>query len=198
MPRARTPESAEDAVIKKPRAPRARAILPDGAEPSPKRTPRKVVQKITLEPVSEPAVIRRAPTPIAAERRRSNQNHRTFFSVLAFCVVLSGIGVGIGVFDRGTIDVVAVVNDRNEKISRGEVRDEVTGEPVTLSVPVQNMDNRPNGGLQIADPVDQPPPPLVAPETASSTATSTPAGETASSTDVDSSVTPDPALKSVE
>jgi hypothetical protein len=67
--------------------------------------------------------------------------------------------------DNGQIDVVAVVNERNERINRGEVRE---GES-TITVPVQSSDIRPNGGLT---PADAPTPPPVPETPATSTATS--------------------------
>jgi hypothetical protein len=86
------------------------------------------------------------------------------------CVVMAGVGVGVGFMDKGTIDVIAVVNERNEKINKGEVRDEL-GNSVTQTIQVQS-DARPNGGLPMGDAVAPEPTPV--PEVASTTeATST-------------------------
>ena len=159
MPRARTSESEDVVVVKKPRAPRARAASSDTGTVSAarKRAPRKTVAKkaaavvpeVVPEPesVATPAAQRKAPTPIAAERRSKARTTKTFIAVIVFCLILTGAGVVVGMFDHGPIDVVAVVNNRNEQISRGEVRD-ANGQTVTSAVPVQTD----NSGLRIADP----------------------------------------------
>jgi hypothetical protein len=79
--------------------------------------------------------------------------------IVTMVVLLGTVGAGvlIGISDKGPIDVIAVVNERNEKIGRGEVRGE-DGESVTRTVPVQNSDTRPNGGLVPAEVVETPPP----------------------------------------
>jgi hypothetical protein len=84
---------------------------------------------------------------------------------LGIVLLLCGTGVGIGMSDNGQIDVVAVVNERNERVNRGEVRE---GES-TITVPVQSSDVRPNGGLI---PADAPTPPPVPEAPATTTATS--------------------------
>ena len=161
MPRARTSESEDVVVVKKPRAPRTRAASVDG-EPKPaprKRAPRKTTPKAApkveavIEQVSEEPVVvsqRKAPTPLAADRKRSVRSNILFSIVATFCVLLVGAGVVVGLFDHGPIDVLSVVTTRNEKIARGEVRDE-NGQVVTTIVPTQT-DMRPNGGLTFATP----------------------------------------------
>jgi len=157
MPRARTSESEDVVVVKKPRAPRTRAASVDG-EPKPasrKRAPRKTTPKVeaVIEQVSEEPVVvsqRKAPTPLAADRKRSVRSNILFSIVATFCVLLVGAGVVVGLFDHGPIDVLSVVTTRNEKIARGEVRDE-NGQVVTTIVPTQT-DMRPNGGLTFATP----------------------------------------------
>jgi hypothetical protein len=153
MPRIRDTESLEEVVVKKPRAPRARAVSVSGDSPAPrKRAPRKVAAPVEPTVSSEVVPQRKAPTTIAKAQVRSKRNLRVFISVLTVCLIIIGSAVVVGTSDKGVIDVVAVVNERNEKINRGEVRDAVTGETITQTVSVQNADTRPNGGLQIADP----------------------------------------------
>jgi hypothetical protein len=208
MPRARTDGSEDVVVVKKPRAPRTRVISAEGdAKPVVrKRAPRKTAPK--AEPVVEvvePPVIassRKAPTALASERKRSVRSNWVFSAVATFCVLLVGAGVAVGLFDRGQIDVVTVVTTRNEKIARGEVRDE-NGQVVTTVVPTQ-ADNRPNGGLTIADPALVPvvAAPEVAPiatSTVAGTGTSTePVASTTESITVPVPVTPDPASEPVQ
>ena len=195
MSRVRTPESEELSVVKKPRAPRTRSVgVADGemdvAAPR-KRAPRKVTTTTIAKSEDTYTELqnRKAPTNMATNRHHSKRNLRTFMIVCFVCVVISGSGVVVGMFDKGAIDVIAVVNDRNEKIGRGEVRDAVTGETITVSVPVQT-DTRPNGGLQIADPTLAPAVTPAPAPAASSTATTT---ETIASSTPPVSPTTDPA-----
>lgn len=187
MPRARINETSEDVVIKKPRAVRKpRVASDDSVAISPTR--RRVVAK-RVSVTEESGVIRKAPTAVASQRRRRVKNTKLFFSVIFVCLILSGIGISIGFFDKGAIDVVAVVNERNEKINKGEIRDE-SGETITKTVEVQNGDARPNGGLILGDAPAPSPDPV--PEEINATTTSD--NESASSseptaqTEVDSSV----------
>jgi hypothetical protein len=184
MPRARTTTTEEllpDAPKK--RAPRKRVTPVDGEVVTPRpRAPRRkvVVEEETV--VETPRVVdvptgRRAPTPLRAERTASSRSRRSLIIAAVFFFVFTGIGVGIGMSDSGQIDVVAVVNERNERVNRGEVR---TGES-TISVPVQNGDIRPNGGLVPADPSTLPPPVPEAATTTDATASSTDEGTATSS-----------------
>jgi hypothetical protein len=91
---------------------------------------------------------RKAPTPIATVAKSKNKKQFSFILLGVYFFLVGAVSVGVGYSDSGQIDVVATVNQRNEKINRGEVRDERTGEITTVNVPVQNTDNRPNGGLQ--------------------------------------------------
>ena len=186
MPRAVTADS-EDVVVKKPRASRARAASADSgvATAVRKRAPRKTATKPetsseTLATVAEPTPARKAPTAIASERKRSIRRTQIFVVVTTFSILLVGAGVVVGMFDHGQIDVVSVVTIRNEKIARGEVRDE-SGQIITTVVPAQT-DNRPNGGLTIATPtpVASTTAPVVPVPVATTTATSS--VETATST----------------
>jgi hypothetical protein len=178
MPRARTTTTEElisDAPKK--RAPRKRPTLAEGevAAPRPRAPRRKVVPEeqpeVETPRVAEVSGGRRAPTPLRAERTASSKNRRSLMVALGIFCLLSGVGVAIGLSDSGQIDVVAVVNERNERVNRGEVRE---GES-SITVPVQSGDVRANGGLVPADPSSIPPPPT--PEAATTT------DATASSTD---------------
>jgi hypothetical protein len=180
MPRANTTD--DEAVVPKKRAPRKRVVVDADEAPAPRpRAPRR--PRVTESPAraAEPVAtetVRKAPTPLREERTRGKRSARTLLVALVLCVLVATGGVLVGMTDGGQIDVVAVVNERNEKISRGEVRDE-QGNAVTMTVPVQNADTRANGGLTPMDPADSPPPP--APEPAATSTAST-TKETASST----------------
>jgi hypothetical protein len=191
MPRTSSTPTEETVAVKK-RAPRKR-VSKTATESAPvprTRRPRKVaVPEVTALPEPEPVVTeskgRRAPTQLGEEKQNRKRASRSLLIGMVVGVLLIGAGVGIGISDGGQIDVVAVVNERNEKIQRGEVRD---GEN-TITVPVQNTDVRPNGGLI---PADTPPP---APPTEASTTPET----TASSTDATTSTatSTDPATDAV-
>lgn len=181
---ARPTEDEEEIIApKKPRARQAHVISIDGeAEVKPKprtRKPKVFVSETTIESES----IRKAPTPMAAARIRKTKTARTGFTVLVGCVLLAGGGIGVGLLDTGPINVVAVVNERNEKINRGEVRDEKTGETLTQTVQVQSADARPNGGLQIADPVEPLPVSVPSADASSTTATSSDQGTVSSTSE---------------
>ncbi len=171
MPRTSSTPTEETVAVKK-RAPRKRAPKTD-PETTPKpraRRPRKEPApepEVKIEPVVSDTSGRRAPTQLHEQRQTKRRASRSLLIGLGAGVLLIGAGIGIGISDGGQIDVVAVVNERNEKIQRGEVRE---GES-TITVPVQNTDTRPNGGLIPADaPVPTPEPAATTtPETASST-----------------------------
>lgn len=186
MPRARINDATEDIVLPKTRARKPRAVSVDGSTPAPRKraAPRPRVAPVATEPVP-----RKAPTPLSAQRRTRSKKTKSLFLVVALGIVLAGTGVVIGVLDKGTIDVVAVVNERNEKINKGEVRD-AAGNAVTQTIQVQT-DARPNGGLPMGDAVDVP---QVTPAVSSTTeATST--TETASSTEtIDATTTTEEAV----
>lgn len=172
MPRARTTPAIEDeGVTKKPRTTRVRAV--SSGEDTPLRAPRKRAPKRVVEDVSEPEPTRKAPTLIREQRRAVGASTRNFIIILVVCLSIMSIGFGIGFSDKGQINVVAIVNERNEKINRGEVRT-ATGEAITQTIPIQGSDNRPNGGLTPADPAATVPPPSVdVPTDPAATASST-------------------------
>jgi hypothetical protein len=177
MPRVTAPKIVPEDRVPKKRAPRRRVTAEldtDESAVRPRRTaPRR---KPPLAAVSETSRDdahegRRAPTPLRAERQASRHSAKVMGITMGVLAVTVGAGVLIGFSDKGPIDVVAVVNERNEKIGRGEVRND-SGESVTATIPVQNSDTRPNGGLVPADvPVSAEPVPAVA---TSSVASSTP------------------------
>ena len=179
MPRARINADGEEVVLPKTRTRKPRVISAVGEVKVVRKraTPRPSVVSVETEPVLVPAT-RKAPTTLAAKRRGRSQKSKTLITVLGLCLVLSGAGVGIGFTDSGSINVVAVVNERNEKINKGEIRDEA-GQVVTQTLQVQNADARPNGGLKLGDtPAIVPP----VPETATSTGAISTSTESSSST----------------
>lgn len=188
MPRARTTTTEEPTPdAPKKRAPRKRVVA-SGDEPAPvprPRAPRKRAAPVARADESTeiadqtPEPVRRAPTPLRAERSATTKSRRTLLWASIIFVAISGIGAAIGLSDGGQIDVVAVVNERNERINRGEVRE---GES-TQTVPVQNSDQRPNGGLVPADPSQIPPPPPEPATTTDSVATTTEDGAASSTAD---------------
>jgi hypothetical protein len=174
MPRARINDATEDIVLPKTRARRTRAVESGEEKPAPRKraAPRPRAVATSIEPSP-----RKAPTDISYKRRSHSRKTKSLFVVVGICLVLTGIGVGIGLMDRGAIDVVAVVNERNEKINKGEVRDE-SGNAITQTLQVQS-DTRPNGGLPMGEAVETPPAPV-----ASTTTEATSTDETATSTEV--------------
>ena len=118
--------------------------------------------------------VRKAPTVLSKTVNGKRKINLAFLPALMVFFVLVIVSVGIGFMDKGSIDVVATVNDRNEKINRGEVRNETTGEVVTERVPVQNTDVRPNGGLkQSATPIATPAPEIKSEPVSTTSATAT-------------------------
>lgn len=178
MPRARTiPATDDETVIKKPRASRARVVSSNEEDkPAPRR---RRVAEVAPEPTATSHshlhdTGRKAPTALGDRHRKQTRNSRGLLVASVFCTVVIAFSLGVGILDHGVIDVVAVVNERNEKINRGEVRD-ASGQTITQTVSVQAPETRPNGGLILADvqPNATPATPPPIPETASSTATST-------------------------
>lgn len=147
------------------RAPRARASV----EKAPKR---EEVEKV------EKQVQRKAPTPIAAKKARSNARRNQLIVVAVLFFVGVGASAAVGFTDKGQIDVSRTIEERNERIRNGQIDD---ADKQRIVVPVQNTNNsqKPNGGL-VPIPQDQLPAPVIE-EVASTTASTTDA--TASSTD---------------
>jgi hypothetical protein len=113
-----------------------------------------------------------------------------FIFVIVFCVLLTGAGVTVGLFDNGAIDVVAVVNTRNEQINRGEVRD-ASGQVITNTVAVQED----RSGLHAPDPSApvQPPPPATTTSSDQANTTNAATGTAATSSTATPSATSTPA-----
>jgi hypothetical protein len=152
MPRPRKTIDESESVLPaaaRKRAPRKKVTSEgDGVTPSPRR---RVSRTAVTSPVDVPVsanrmVTRKAPTPVAATMREGSRRRTQAVVTFAFSLVLAGAGVAIGMSDKGTIDVVASITEQNERINRGEVRDE-SGGVVTGTVPVQNVGNVPNGGF---------------------------------------------------
>jgi len=168
------PKVINDDTAPKKTAPRKRATRPRAAGVS-EKTPSPRVRRTASARVSDSTSVtsssvrtRRAPTTVSTSDSKRNLSKEKpsvlFLSVLGFCIVTTGIGVVIGLSDKGQIDVVAVVNDRNERINRGEVRE---GETVT--VPVASPQSS-AGRLKVATPPTEESPSAVVPD---STAIST-------------------------
>ena len=103
--------------------------------------------------------VRKAPTTLSEVANSRKQKNFLLVKTIVIFGAVVGVSVWIGFMDKGSIDVVATVNERNEKINRGEIRNDTTGQVVTERVPVQNTDVRPNGGLkQSATPTATPAP----------------------------------------
>jgi len=92
--------------------------------------------------------VRKAPTTLSEVANSRKQKNFLLVKTIVIFGAVVGVSVWIGFMDKGSIDVVATVNERNEKINRGEIRNDTTGQVVTERVPVQNTDVRPNGGLK--------------------------------------------------
>jgi hypothetical protein len=195
MPRA-SQETVEDVSVPKKRAPRKRVPKAEGEtvpRPRVRRSTKKATEEVRVSAATtvteEPeAPTRKAPTPLAAKKQNAKRSTKVLWGALIFAAILTTTGIMIGLSDSGQIDVVAVVNERNEKINRGEVRDEA-GNPVTINVPVQNASNEPNGGLVPADPQDIPTPPPAVATTTEEIATTTDAVTASSTEDVTESST---------
>ena len=134
MPR----KADEFEVLEKPkRAPRKRVAKPvdDKAEPKPKRT-RKVTKKVPEETPQ-----RKAPT-VLKEQSASPYVSRTPMIVVGV-LILVGVGSSavVGLTDKGQIDVVTMIEERNRKA-------EERGEKVVSS---SVKDQLPDGGLTPAD-----------------------------------------------
>jgi hypothetical protein len=177
MPRARISDATEEVVLPKPRVRKPRAVSVDGENPAPRKRAAPRTRSVAAAAVTPAATTRKAPTQLSYQRQTRSKKTKSMLVVIAVGLVLTAAGVGIGFIDKGPIDVVAVVNERNEKINKGEVRDEA-GNPITQTIQVQT-DARPNGGLPMGDAVAPPPTPAV-----SSTTDATTTPEVASSTEV--------------
>lgn len=166
MPRARINDATEDIVLPKTRVRRTR-VVSDVEKPA----PRKRVATRSRAVVATESVPRKAPTALSQQRQSHSKKTKSLLVVVSVCLLLTSIGIGIGFASPGEINVVAVVNERNEKINKGEVRD-ASGNAVTQTIQVQS-DTRPNGGLPLGDEVDPPPVPAVSTTTEDSTTIAT-------------------------
>ncbi len=178
MPRPRKAITDEE-VVSAPRKRVSRTRTVSGSEET--TTPRRRSTRVTapvVESVDRP--VRKAPTPVAAVLSSRSKRRTQFVIVAGIALVLAGGGVAVGMSDTGTIDVVASISDRNERINRGEVLD-ASGSAVTETVPVQNTGNVANGGFKTADEGAAPPPP---PEPTPATTTESVADTATSSTNI--------------
>lgn len=192
MPRARINAPEDEAVLPKPRPRKPRAVSVEELV-IPVTRKRAIARPRISETLSAPELVRKAPTVLASRRRSHSKKSKSILLVLGICVVLSAIGVGIGVLDTGTIDVIAVVNERNEKINKGEVRDEA-GNAVTKTIDVQNGDTRPNGGLPMGDPIAPPAPPVQETSTSTEAVSNTESAATSTASATDAASTTEEAI----
>lgn len=149
-------------VLEKPkRAPRSRvANSVDDSEVKPKRTRSK-----TKTVVKEPEVVRKAPTPIAEIKREKRFARKHAIVIGVLMVIGVGSSAAIGLTDKGQIDIVNIIEERNKKAAeRGE------------KLIVAEEELLPDGGLIPADPSTATPQATSTPNIASSTASSTPQG----------------------
>jgi hypothetical protein len=170
-------DSETEVVFEKPkRAPRKRApkvVSVSSDTPAPvKRAPRKRAPKAESEDTGvteERTSLRKAPTPIAADKARVKRSRRHITVVLTLLLLGIGSSAAVGFTDKGQINVEAVITKRNDE-ARAAGNE-------SMVIPVQNTPQVPDGGqIGLGDAPSAP--------TASSTppaATSTPA--TASSTE---------------
>lgn len=146
MPRARTSTDADNEVT----APKKRAASTRTrkAPVARKRATKKAEDAIEEASETTVARARKAPTTLADAERARRRSVQIFLGVATLSVVLFVSGVVFGVSDEGQIDVAALTQERNERIMRGEVIDERTGQPVTRTIPVQNTNNQQAGNLR--------------------------------------------------
>ncbi len=145
----------------KKRAPRKRVAKPldDGEEVKPKRA------KKTAKKVVEEEVVRKAPTPIAQTKRERRFVRKHIIVVGVLMILGLGSSAAIGLTDKGQIDIVTIIDERNKKAAeRGEKL--IAAEEELL----------PDGGLIPADPSTATPQATSTPNSATSTASSTPQG----------------------
>lgn len=166
---------------------RARKTIEEEELPK-KRVTRPRVKKVFDEDIlieEELAPSRRAPTNINISSEKRSPKKLLF--VFGISILLAGFGIFIGMSDEGQIDVVAVVNERNERINRGEVREGESDQIVTIPAGRPNL--RP--ATQATVPTPEPTPEPVAEPVATSTEEEVvdAEGETIESTD-ESSTTP--------
>jgi hypothetical protein len=159
-PRKRAPKAVDVAETSTPiKRARARRVVQDDGEEAPARRSRKKVEPPKAE-ISD----RKAPTTIKDEKQKT----KSFRKHAIVIGVLLAIGIGssavVGFTDKGQIDVVTMIEDRNKKAEeRGE-----------KMIPTSAKDLLPNGGLIPADPGTITP--NTPPATATTTASTTPEG----------------------
>ncbi|MEK7462564.1 MAG: hypothetical protein AAB618_03245 [Patescibacteria group bacterium] len=160
--RKRTPRAVVDAGLKAPikRVSRAQVKKSDGAGAALSKV--RLVNK-TKDREQETSS-RKAPTPLAGTKleKKSSRKHLIVIGVLL--VIGIGSSALVGLTDKGQIDVVTMIEERNKKA-------EERGEKV-ISTSVK--DQLPDGGLVPADPSTIAP--STPPPTASTTASTTSAG----------------------
>jgi hypothetical protein len=181
-----SPQGETEVVLEKPkRAPRKRAakvVLSDSAASAAvKSAPRKRVSKKETDTESSVArspreSVRKAPTPIAAERAKTRRGRKNVTVVAILLLLGVGSSAAVGFTDKGKIDVAQTIAKRNEE-ARAAGKPEIT-------IPVQTT-LEPNGGLLGVgdDTAAQPAQASTTPATASSTESTASSTEEAVSTE---------------
>ncbi len=150
-----------------------------------KRAPRKRTPEVSAPKESNETVrkaLRKAPTTISNSTPVTKKSKKALYIVGSIVVISFASAVFIGNSDKGEINITAVMNERNAKLTNqnnGNQADSVEGEASTeMIVPVQNRQAvNQGGGLVPSSPEDlaeaTKQPVIEETETASSTASST-------------------------
>jgi hypothetical protein len=150
VPKKRVPNAVADSDEEKPKRKRSVKKVPEST--SVKKVPD------TVEPV------RRAPTVLNKEEQKKSTYKKNLIIVGVLIVIGVGSSAIVGLTDKGQIDVVTIIEERNKKaVERGE-----------KLVSSSDKDQLPDGGLIPADP--SPVASTTPPITASTTASTTPQG----------------------
>ncbi|MCA9355348.1 hypothetical protein KC865_02245 [Candidatus Kaiserbacteria bacterium] len=139
---------------------------------------RVVERQEVVERVGE-KVARKAPTPLSKDKLRRRQSRKHFLITNVIIMVGLGFSALVGYTDEGQIDVEKTIEARNERI-RTNTADERDIKHSTVAVPVQNTNQKADGGLVGLGLQDIPKP---TPEPAVPTSTATSTDETASSSE---------------
>lgn len=118
----------------------------------------------TAETNSTDSSIRKSPTPFAAAKKFKRKGQRQVIIVGLILIIGIGSSAAIGSTDKGMINVNQAINERNQKTANPDGSQ-------TVTVPVQNTSNKPNGGLKglgVGTVTPEPAPEPIATTTASS------------------------------
>lgn len=176
--RVRRPRVAATADGDTPPAPRRRTRRFTPVMTAPESLPEEEVVSPVVEREVDPTPRRKAPVRVvpASGATRTVRTRSVVPVVVMVGVFFSGIGLSaaVGLTDKGTIDVVAKMQEQSA-LQAGMNGDSASdGQDTGQVIPVQNTPvNVPNGGLRGRGVGSEPPPPPPPPLPASTTATST-------------------------